>query len=125
MSVPEPGRQLLDFASENRINGPDVVPYHADPSSYSTAIISGSGKRYDNRTSEQRPLLGRSRSRNMESFSDSEYGSNIIDDPEFAAIIRSVEQVGLRFTDILCSTACATILVDDICVAEVGDLVFI
>ncbi|XP_020900232.1 phosphatidylinositol 4-kinase type 2-alpha isoform X2 [Exaiptasia diaphana] len=28
----------------------------------------------------------------MESCSDSEYGSNVIDDPEFAAIIRSVEQ---------------------------------
>lgn len=92
MSVAEPGRQLVDFVSESRINGPDVVPYHADP--YSTAIISGSTKtkKFDNRSSEQRPLLGRSRSRNMESCSDSEYGSNVIDDPEFAAIIRSVEQ---------------------------------
>lgn len=95
MSVADPGRQLLDFAADSRVNsvnGPDVVPYHADPSSYSTAIISGSSKKYDNRTSEQRPLLGRGRSRNMESCSDSEYGSNVIDDPEFAAIIRSVEQ---------------------------------
>jgi len=93
MSVSDPGRQLLDFASESHQNGPDVVPYHADPSSYSTAIISSSGKKYDNRSSEQRPLLGRNRSRNMESCSDSEYGSgNVIDDPEFAAIIRSVEQ---------------------------------
>lgn len=95
MSVSDTGRQLQDFASEGRLvnNGPDVVPYHSDPSSYSTAIISSSSKKYDNRSSEQRPLLGRNRSRNMESCSDSEYGSgNVFDDPEFAAIIRSVEQ---------------------------------
>lgn len=93
MSTPESGRQLLDLASDSRVNGSETLSYHSDPSSYSTAIISGSGKKkYDSRTSEQRPLLGRGRSRNMESFSDSEYGSNTIDDPEFAAIIRSVEQ---------------------------------
>lgn len=93
MSRTDSGRQLLDLVSDSRVNGSDALPYHSDPSSYSTAIVSGSGKKkYDTRTSEQRPLLGRGRSRNMESLSDSEYGSNIIDDPEFAAIIRTVEQ---------------------------------
>lgn len=89
MSSNEGGRPLIDFVSDGRPNGPDVVPYHADPASYSTAIVGGS--HYDNRTSEQRPLLGRSRSR-MDSHSDTEYQGNHFDDPEFTAIIHSAEQ---------------------------------
>ena len=89
MSSNEGGRPLIDFVSDGRLNGPDVVPYHADPASYSTAIVGGS--HYDNRTSEQRPLLGRSRSR-MDSHSDTEYQGNHFDDPEFTAIIHSAEQ---------------------------------
>ena len=90
MSVNEGGRPLIDFVSDGRPNGPDVVPYHADPASYSTAIVGGSHY-YDNRTSEQRPLLGRSRSR-MDSHSDSEYQGNHFDDTEFTGIIHSAEQ---------------------------------
>ena len=90
MSVDEGGRPLIDFVSDGRPNGPDVVPYHADPASYSTAIVGGSHY-YDNRTSEQRPLLGRSRSR-MDSHSDSEYQGNHFDDPEFTGIIHAAEQ---------------------------------
>lgn len=90
MSVDEGGRPLIDFVSDGRPNGPDVVPYHADPTSYSTAIVGGSHY-YDNRTSEQRPLLGRSRSR-MDSHSDSEYQGNHFDDPEFTGIIHAAEQ---------------------------------
>ena len=56
---------------------------------YSTAIVGGS-RYYSSRTSEQRPLLGRSR--NMDSMSDYEYGSNSIDEPEFAALVRAAEQ---------------------------------
>lgn len=89
MSSNEGGRPLIDFVSDGRLNGPDVVPYHADPASYSTAIVGGS--HYDNRTSEQRPLLGRSRSR-MDSHSDTEYQGNHFDDPEFTSIIHSAEQ---------------------------------
>lgn len=89
MSNNEGGRPLIDFVSDGRVNGPDVVPYHADPASYSTAIVGGS--HYDNRTSEQRPLLGRSRSR-MDSHSDSEYQGNHFDDPEFTSIIHAAEQ---------------------------------
>ena len=81
------GRQLIDVVSGSGNYGPDVVPYHADPASHSTAIIGGS--HYGNRTSEQRPLLGRSR--NMDSVSDCEYSSNNIDDPEFAAVVRAAE----------------------------------
>ena len=90
MSVDEGGRPLFDFVSEGRSNGPDVVPYHADPASYSTAIVGGSHY-YDNRTSEQRPLLGRSRSR-MDSHSDNEYQGNHFDDAEFTSIIHATEQ---------------------------------
>lgn len=90
MSVDGGGRPLIDFVSDGRPNGPDVVPYHADPASYSTAIVGGSHY-YDNRTSEQRPLLGRSRSR-MDSHSDSEYQGNHFDDPEFTGIIHAAEQ---------------------------------
>lgn len=90
MSTNEGGRPLIDFVSDGRPNGPDVVPYHADPASYSTAIVGGSHY-YDNRTSEQRPLLGRSRSR-MDSYSDTEYQGNHFDDTEFSAIIHSAEQ---------------------------------
>lgn len=82
---------MKDFVSESRLNGPDVVPYHADPASYSTAIVGGSHGHYDNRASEQRPLLGRSRSR-MESCSDSEYSCNVFDDVEFTALVRAAEQ---------------------------------
>ena len=89
MSVDETGRPLIDFASEGRLNGPDVVPYHADPASYSTAIVGGT--HYDSRTSEQRPLLGRSRSR-MDSHSDTEYQGNHFDDPEFSSLIQAAEQ---------------------------------
>lgn len=89
MSKNEGGRPLIDFVSEGRQNGPDVVPYHADPASYSTAIVGGS--HYDNRTSEQRPLLGRSRSR-MDSHSDTEYQGNHFDDPEFTRLIHAAEQ---------------------------------
>lgn len=89
MSVDDTGRPLIDFASEGRLNGPDVVPYHADPASYSTAIVGGS--HYDSRTSEQRPLLGRSRSR-MDSHSDTEYQGNHFDDPEFSSLIQAAEQ---------------------------------
>lgn len=89
MSVDDKGRPLIDFASEGRLNGPDVVPYHADPASYSTAIVGGS--HYDSRTSEQRPLLGRSRSR-MDSHSDTEYQGNHFDDPEFSSLIQAAEQ---------------------------------
>ena len=90
MSLDEGGRPLIDFVSDGRPNGPDVVPYHADPASYSTAIVGGSHY-FDNRTSEQRPLLGRSRSR-MDSHSDSEYQGNHFDDPEFTSIVHAAEQ---------------------------------
>ena len=90
MSSHERGRnELKDFVSESRFNGPDVVPYHADPSSYSTAIVGGSHGFYDSRASEQRPLLGRSR---MESCSDSEVSCNVFEDAEFTSLIRSAEQ---------------------------------
>lgn len=88
MSSNEGGRPLYDFVSDGCLNGPDVVPYHADPASYSTAIVGGS--HYDRR-SEQKPLLGRSRSR-MDSHSDSEYQGNHFDDPEFTSIIHAAEQ---------------------------------
>ena len=92
MSSNERGKkELKDFVSESRLNGPDVVPYHADPASYSTAIVGGSHGHYDNRASEQRPLLGRSRSW-MESCSDSEYSCNVFDDVEFTALVRAAEQ---------------------------------
>lgn len=91
MSSHETGRkELKDFVSDGRFNGPDVVPYHADPSSYSTVIVGGSHGHYDSRTSEQRPLLGRSRSR-MESCSDSELSCNVFEDAEFTALIHSAE----------------------------------
>ena len=90
MSLNEGGRPLIEFVSDGCPNGPDVVPYHADPASYSTAIVGGSHY-FDNRTSEQRPLLGRSRSR-MDSHSDSEYQGNHFDDAEFASIVHAAEQ---------------------------------
>ncbi|XP_015776911.1 PREDICTED: phosphatidylinositol 4-kinase type 2-beta-like [Acropora digitifera] len=90
MSLSDGGRPLIDFVSDGCPNGPDVVPYHADPASYSTAIVGGSHY-CDNRTSEQRPLLGRSRSR-MDSHSDTEYQGNHFDDAEFSSVVHAAEQ---------------------------------
>lgn len=73
---------------------PDVIPYQADPSSFSTAIVNGSEETYfsdsERQSGERRPLLGSSK-RNMERLSESEHPPNNCNDPDFNTIIRAAE----------------------------------
>lgn len=73
---------------------PDVIPYQADPSSFSTAIVNGSEEPYfsdsERQSGERKPLLGSSK-RNMERLSESEHPPNNCNDPDFNTIIRAAE----------------------------------
>lgn len=89
-------KELVDVVLGGVENPPDVIPYQADASGFSTAIVNGNSEEpyfsdSERLSGERRPLLGPSK-RNMERMSEPEHPPNNCNDPEFNTIVRSAEQ---------------------------------
>ena len=86
-NVVEGERQAIDSSFD--------CSYQNDPSSFSTAIVSGGEEPYysdsEIASGERKPLLNSSK-RTMERLSESEHPQNNCNDPEFSVIIRAAEQ---------------------------------